>query len=275
MIQDIFPHIYDNQTKEKPIQNGDMIFFFRENQVMLKENQEVYCYEDIQSVILNESFSTEHLRYCFNIDNKQVYIVDEVFHLQGEWQRVSVFRSIRPSYLGFVLITAYQLWLWHHNNHYCGHCGNKMDDSNKERAKICSNCGHIVYPTISPAIIVAITDKNRILLAKNVNSHTNNHALIAGYCEIGETLEETVHREVMEEVGLKIKNLRYYKSQPWSYSGSLLMGFFADLDGSDEIVLQKEELSEATWFDRSQLQKREVLDSLTSEMIDCFRENRF
>ncbi len=271
MIQDILPHIFDNQIKEHAIQEEDLIFFFQQNQVLLKDGMGFYSYKDFCEV---QQSALSDLTYCFRLDGIQVF-ASSFSKMEGQWHSLSVFRRIQPNYLGFMLITAYQCWLWNQNNHFCGRCGSPMEDSDTERAKVCPVCQNIAYPTIAPAIIVGIIDHDRILLAKNVNSHTGNYGLIAGYCEVGETLEETLRREVMEEVGLKVKNLRYYKSQPWGLSSSLLMGFFADLNGSDKITLQKSELSEAKWFIREQLEKRDVLDSLTSEMIDAFRKNKF
>ena len=98
-----------------------------------------------------------------------------------------------------------------------------------------------------------------------------NYALIAGFTEIGESAEQTVAREVMEEVGLRVKNIRYYKSQPWAFSGSLLMGFFCDLDGDDKIILDKNELAEAGWFRRSEIDLADDHISLTREMIMQFK----
>ena len=101
------------------------------------------------------------------------------------------------------------------------------------------------------------------------------YALVAGYTEIGESLEDTVRREVMEEVGLTVTNIRFYKSQPWSFSGSLLAGFFCDLSGDDETVrLQEDELSEASWFDREELPDGGSSISLTHEMIEAFRNGK-
>lgn len=98
-----------------------------------------------------------------------------------------------------------------------------------------------------------------------------NYALLAGFVEIGEMVEETVKREVMEEVGLKVKNVRYYKSQPWSFSDTLLMGFYCDLDGEDSITLDEEELALAEWFDRGDIPVVPSRDSLTNEMIMKFK----
>ena len=101
----------------------------------------------------------------------------------------------------------------------CGCCGKPMIHSQKERMMECPSCGNHEYPVLCPAVIVGITNGDKIILSKYEGRSFKRYALIAGFAEIGETIEETVHREVMEEVGLKVKNLRYYKSQPWSFSG--------------------------------------------------------
>ena len=177
-----------------------------------------------------------------------------------------------PSYVRFAAITALQLKNWYENNRYCGRCGQKMSPDDHERMLKC-DCGNIVYPKITPAIIAAVRNGSKILLTKYADREYKRYALIAGFSEVGETIEDTVRREVMEEVGLKVRDLRFYKSQPWPFSDSLLMGFFCDLDGSDEIRLDVNELSEARWVDREDLDIEFDGVSLTNEMIIRFKEN--
>jgi NAD+ diphosphatase len=130
----------------------------------------------------------------------------------------------------------------------------------------------MIFPRISPAVIVAVTNGERLLLSKYAGRAYTRYALLAGYAEIGETIEQTVHREVMEEVGLKVKNLRYYKSQPWGVDGNVLMGFFCDVDGNDTIHIDETELSMAGWYERDALPARDDGISLTREMIRIFEE---
>jgi len=131
------------------------------------------------------------------------------------------------------------------------------------------------YPKISPAVIIALVHGNRILMSKYVGRAYKNYALLAGFSEIGEPVEETVRREVMEEVGLKVGRLHYYKSQPWSFSETVLMGFFVDLDGDDETVtLDTEELATAEWFTREDAPPQPLNISLTSEMIWQFKNGK-
>jgi len=109
-------------------------------------------------------------------------------------------------------------------------------------------------------------------MTKYAGRSYKKYALIAGFTEIGETAEETVAREVMEEVGLKVKNIRYYKSQPWGVDGNLLLGFFADLDGEGEIHLDENELSEGEWFARDAMPAHDDGISLTREMMGVFEK---
>ena len=146
-----------------------------------------------------------------------------------------------------------------------------MAPDHKERMLYCPECHNMVYPRISPAVIVGVLNGDQILMSKYAGRAYTNYALIAGFTEIGESAEQTVAREVMEEVGLRVKNIRYYKSQPWAFSGSLLMGFFCDLDGDDKIILDKNELAEAGWFRRSEIDLADDHISLTREMIMQFK----
>ncbi len=152
-----------------------------------------------------------------------------------------------------------------------------MAEKADERAMVCSGCGAVVYPRISPAVIVGVTDGDRILMTRYANRPNNTAltALVAGFMEVGETLEGTVAREVGEEVGLRVKNIRYYKSQPWAFSGSVLIGFYADVDGSAEITVDETELQEARWVCRGDLPEAASLSSLTSTMVDAFRRNDY
>ena len=162
---------------------------------------------------------------------------------------------------------------WYQGHRFCGGCGSPLFERKTERALQCPSCGRIVYPIISPCVIVAITHEDKLLLTRYANGPYQKYALVAGYSEIGETIEETVHREVYEETGLQVKNLCYYKSQPWSFTDTLLFGFFAELDGPAQITLQEEELAEARWFPRDKIPATDSTLSLTNEMIEVFRTN--
>lgn len=268
MIQDISPKSYHNEYSDKSPGADSFMIQFIENKVLaqLTDNRIDYpiypMFESKCSYI-----------YLFAIDDREYFLADtqEEIQISGyEYIDISVFRTVVPKHRSFAGITAYQLFGWYRDNRYCGRCGNKLEQDHKERMLSCQVCHNTVYPKISPAIIVGITRGDYILLTKYAGSGYQRYALVAGFSEIGESAEKTVEREVMEEVGLKVKNIRYYKSQPWSYSGTLLMGFFAELDGDATITLDTEELSEAKWFHREEIPLDGHEISLTREMMYYF-----
>ena len=122
-----------------------------------------------------------------------------------------------------------------------------MEDHGSDRARVCSSCGLVCYPRLSPSIIVLVTRGDEMLLARNANWPTNMYSTLAGFVEPGESIEQTVHREVAEEVGIRVRNLRYLGSQSWPFPNSLMLGFHAEYAGG-EIVCQESEIADARWF---------------------------
>jgi len=180
-------------------------------------------------------------------------------------------RTALPLEMAFAGVTGMQLSSWYKSRRYCPCCGSALEHSTKERMLYCPNCGQVEYPKICPAVIVGVIHKDKILLTKYAGRAYTKYALIAGFTEIGESIEDTVRREVMEEVGLRVKNIRYYKSQPWSFSDTLLMGFFCEVDGDDTIRLDETELSVAEWHVAQEVPEDDGV-SLTREMMRVFRE---
>ena len=220
----------------------------------------------------------ETLIYLFSIDESAFYLSSTIIEETQDlcYLNIQFNRETLPKWLVFAGATANHLRQWYNSNRYCGKCSATMSPSKKERALVCDNCGMIKYPNISPAIIAGIIDKDsdKILLTRYANSPYKKLGLVAGFTEFGETIENTVKREVFEEVGLRVKNIRYFNSQPWAFSQSLLIGFFADLDGSSDVNIDSEELSEAIWFSRDEIPLSDSTISLTSEIIEAFRTNK-
>lgn len=189
------------------------------------------------------------------------------------WEKIEFLRTALPKAAAFAGVTGFQLWGWYSARRFCPRCGKRLVHDEKERMMRCTSCGQMEYPKICPAVIVGVTNGDKILLTRYAGRTYKRYALIAGFAEIGETIEETVQREVMEEVGLKVKNIRYYKSQPWSFSDTLLMGFFAELDGDEAICLDEDELSEGVWCTREEIPEDDGV-SLTREMMRIFKEQR-
>lgn len=155
------------------------------------------------------------------------------------------------------------------SNIFCGRCGDKTRPLTTERARICTTCSRIIYPRISPAIIVLIKRGEEILLARSPGSPPGFFSVIAGFNEPGENLEQTVHREVDEEVGITVRNLRYFGSEPWPFPDSLMIGFIADHAGGD-IRIDNQEIEEAGWFTRDTLPAFPSRMSITRSLIDAW-----
>ena len=183
-------------------------------------------------------------------------------------------RASGPREIIFAAWTAFQLYNWYRDNRFCGRCGGETVPAEDERAMVCPHCQRRIYPRIIPAVIVGVTHGDEILMTKYKGRDIPFYALIAGFTEIGETLEECVAREVMEEAGLRVKNIRYYKSQPWAIVDDLLAGFYCDVDGSAEIHMDTHELKEAVWMRREDVFGQPNDFSLTNEMMLVFKAGK-
>lgn len=277
MIQDIAPHQFDLDFQTPEPRDDDYVLYMKSNKTLLKKeadgNYRIPTFSDFPKEAVRLKMKAYHL---FAIDGRHYFSVDEMLQEEGdgyEFCPTSVYRNLTPMYQAFAGITATQIHRWRVSRKFCGRCGHETENSKTERALVCPFCGQVEYPKISPAVIVAITDGDRLLMSRyRVNNNPyRGYALIAGFVEIGETFEDTVRREVMEEVGLHVKNVRYYKSQPWAFSDTEMIGFFAELDGDDTIRLQEDELSEAGWFTRDEIADEAVMNSIGSELKMVFK----
>ncbi len=273
MIQDIAPHILSNHYENRTSEPGDPVIYVR--------GKEVFCGISGGRILLPERIerTAPDCVYAFSLDGQSIFLCWKQVPEEGEggigivWHNISDLRAASPAELRMAVITAWHLAVWYQDTVFCGRCGTRLVPDSTERMMRCPSCGRMIYPTIMPAVIVAVTDGDRILLTRYSGRSYRRFALVAGYTEIGETSEQTAAREVMEETGVRIRNLHYYKSQPWGFSETLLTGFFCELDGPDRLTVDHSELSEAVWLDRAQLAEQwDSRDgvSLTSEMIGLF-----
>ncbi len=164
---------------------------------------------------------------------------------------------------------ANQLIHWEQTHNYCGACSNRVKDKTNEKAKFCPKCGVVIYPRITPAIIVAVMKNDQILLARNNQARIPFYSLLAGFVEPSETLEDCVRREVREEVGITVGNIRYFGSQPWPFPNSLMIGFTAQY-AAGEIQIDYGELSDAGWFDKGSLPQVPPPLSIAGQLIEWF-----
>jgi NAD+ diphosphatase len=165
---------------------------------------------------------------------------------------------------------AVQIMEWDRTHQYCGHCATPMIQIEGDRAKRCPACGLVNYPRLSPAIIVLISRGQEVLLARAPRFRKSMYSVLAGFVEPGESLEETVVREVREEVGIEIKDIRYFGSQPWAFPNSLMIGFTATY-ASGEIVIDPKEIAEAAWFHKHKLPEIPSRISIARKLIDHWR----
>lgn len=240
------------------------------------EDQEISFLTFKEAAVYNPDVYEEYT-YLFSIDGQGYYLaegIDPENFPEFELKDNQYFREARPKYRQFAAVTGWQLYRWYQSRKFCGHCGQPMVHDDKERMMRCPDCGMMEFPKICPAVIIAVTHGDKILMSKYAGREYKKYALLAGFNETGESIEETVRREVMEEVGLKVKNLRYYKSQPWSFTDTLLMGFFCELDGEDGITLDTDELAMAEWFERDKMPVEAEDLSLTNEMMMAFKHGK-
>lgn len=164
---------------------------------------------------------------------------------------------------------AMQIATWYRQHRFCGQCGRPTIAHRSERAKVCETCNHLFYPRLSPCVIAVITRGDHCLLAHNANFPQGYYSALAGFIEAGETVEQCLHREVKEEVGIGISNLRYFGSQPWPFPGQLMLGFHAD-HASGEIDVDGEEILDARWWRYDQLPLVPTASTLSGQLIEHF-----
>jgi NAD+ diphosphatase len=273
MIQDIYPHKLDNHYyPARKADAGSIVIVIKENEVLVKG--------DLFPAAGEIGADAEELIYLFALDEDQFFLKnvagDEEFQVPEGYEFINI-RSFRRSQTArkhkvFLAYTALQLSRWYSNNTYCGRCGKRTFLADNERAIRCE-CGNVIYPRVVPAVIVGVTNGDKILVTK-YRTGFEHFALIAGFTEIGETLEETVAREVMEEAGLRVKNIRYYKSQPWGIVDDILVGFYCDVDGDDTVRMDEGELKVAEWRSREDIELQPDDYSLTNEMMKMFKEGK-
>lgn len=167
---------------------------------------------------------------------------------------------------------ALQILRWHFDHQFCGRCGNPTSQA-QNFAKICANCKIEFYPRLSPCIITLVTRGDECLLAWHTRSKDEKYSCLAGFIEMGESPEQTLKREVIEEVGVSVQNIRYIASQPWPFPGQLMLGYFAEYENGD-IKVDQEEIKAAYWFRYDQLPKIPPDATISGRLINAFVQER-
>ena len=274
MIQDIFPSRFSNVYEDCKPGSGDYVFAFdSEGKVLLGKDGRLVTFLD------GFSFGEGEVIYLFSVDEDKYFLAPLGANLEKEGFEYYSVRQVRdkfedqPQIAVFAVFTAYHLWRWYADNRYCGRCRGQMAPGTAERALVCPECGNTVYPRINPAVIVGVRKGDCLLLTRYRTGYGHN-ALVAGFTEIGETLEETVKREVMEETGVEVTNISYYKSQPWGMAQDILAGFYCDAVGDGKIRMDEGELKYAEWVKREDIVLQPNNLSLTNEMMKMFKEGK-
>ena len=250
-------------------------FVFHKDNILLTKNGDglfsVPCQESVPVSISSDTHIMDVAEHSDDVEVKTMSIEvpvadDSVFEMC----------NLRKSYYKLSLQLykmagkCHELLYWDRNTRFCGVCGAPMV-MDTLISKRCTNCGKITWPQLATAIIVLINRGNDLLLVHARNFKTDFYGCIAGFVETGESLEEAVRREVMEETQIEIKNLRYFKSQPWPYPCGLMVGFFAEYK-SGELALQDSELSKGGWFSKDNLPTIPEKLSLARMLIDRWLE---
>lgn len=273
MIQDLDGKKLYNEYEKRGAEPTDSVFLFDMDKMYIREDA-----EGRPSLLTVADFPNARLQYLFRIEENCYFLAmdekdkEDVEQIPGITKtQARNLRDMSDRELAFAAATAYHLYQWYRDNRFCGRCGLPTQHGSGERMLKCPSCGNSIYPKIAPAVIVGLIDGDRLLMTKYNGRAYKRYALIAGFTEIGETAEETVIREVREEVGLRAKNVRYYKSQPWGTEQDLLLGYFCELDGDDTIQLDEDELSIAEWVHRDDMNMDDDGFSLTREMMMAFQ----
>lgn len=273
MLHEIAPKQYHVEFAKKEPGDDAICFVFKGPEIlekMVDDNLTPPTYGELKEKV-------RKYIYLFAIDEVEYYLVDlkeEDVPRGYQWWTVRNAPEHRAQDLHFAEYTAYQLYVWYRDNQFCGRCGTHTDVDGSLRMLRCPHCGNMIFPRITPAIMVAVTHEDKILVTRYKGRTYKGYAMIAGFNEIGETAEETVRREVFEEVGLHVSEVKYYKSQPWGIDGNLMLGYFAKLDGSEDIDLDRQELAQAAWLRRDELDDQTIRYqySLAGDLVEAFRK---
>ncbi len=252
----------------------DLWFIFRGDELLVRLTETGADVPDSQDITgLDQNISGSH--YLGTLNGLNCYAAEVDGNAAGPYGMS--FQELRPllGLLGEDFFSAagraFQIINWERTHRFCGRCGGRTGLKAGERARECPHCGLVIYPEISPAIIVAVIRADKILLARSHRFRNAFYSVLAGFVEPGETFEETVRREVREEVGLGLKNIRYFGSQPWPFPNSLMVGFVADYE-SGEIRIDESEIVDAGWFDSNNLPGLPRTGTIARRLIDSFTE---
>jgi NAD+ diphosphatase len=261
-------------NSSQPAMNSDYWFIVHDAKLAVRRDDDEYFiprYSDVKHIQGSlggaQYFGRMDDRPCFLAELENAGVLADRFEFRGIFDLLGLLEDE----LLIVAGCATQLIRWDQSHRYCGRCGRPTEDNADERAKTCPDCGLSCYPRLSPAVIVAVVKDDRLLLGTSARFRADFWSVLAGFVEPGETVEECVVREVREEVGILVKNVRYFGSQPWPFPDSLMLGFTAEY-AEGEISIDQAEITDAKWFSADDLPNIPPKASIARSLIDWFVE---
>jgi len=253
------------------LRESDRFILFNGNQVIIRGDEFVWTFEHLDVQLLHDFqlLLVEEKPSGYVAVQGTSILADQ---LKAENRSLRSLLFVQQDYDFSVIGKASQIIDWYGSHQFCGSCGAPTEHHGIERAVCCQKCNNQFYPRINPCAIVLVVRGRKVLLARSARFRTGFYSCLAGFIEIGETAEETVLREVKEEVGICVKNVRYIKSQSWPFPSQLMLGFIAEYE-SGEIEPEPEEIEEADWYDIDQLPNVPLPGiSVAGELIQYYSE---
>ncbi|MCB2292237.1 NAD(+) diphosphatase [Clostridium algoriphilum] len=268
-ITDFIPGVHSPSPESK----NNIYFLFYKNNLLVKDENDKAV---IPTILDQEALGPINIQYFGSINNINCFYgeIKESYKIPNN-MKLSTLKALTHKLsedMFWIGGRAVQLVNFNKDHMYCGRCGSLTKNVDGEISKKCPNCGLTNYPRICPAIIVAVVKENKILLAHNNQFSKELYSVVSGFVEVGETFEECVRREVYEETGLKVKNIKYFGNQPWPFPNSIMIGYTAEYE-SGEIHVDGVEIGHADWFCSAELPLIPDSISIARKLINWFTKN--
>lgn len=250
-------------------------FLFQQRNLLVKKLEKGYAVPDSEELAcLGYDFKDK--LYVGSLDGHSCYTAsyskDDLIPKRMEFLGLRELYGQIDNMLLKIAFRAVQIVAWDETHRFCGVCGETTVRKIEEHARVCHKCRQIFYPRLSPAVIVAVTKGDKLLLARNKSFPAGRYSVLAGFVEAGETFEECIKREIKEEVDIEVKNIKYFGSQSWPFPNSLMVGFTAEYE-SGEIKADNIEIADAGWFGADEMPDIPGSISISRKLIDWFMEN--
>ena len=256
-----------------PESNEDVYFIFYNDELLVKSKNNKVRIPVIKEL---ENLELNNIQYIGSLNGKNFFCgeMSEVVILPSSmyFSNLKSLADHLSEEMFWIGGRAIQIVNWNNNHIYCGRCGTITQNVDGERAKKCPKCGLSNYPRISPAIIVAVINEDKLLLAHNTQFPKDLYSVVSGFVEVGETFEECVVREVHEETGITVKNIKYFGNQPWPFPNSIMIGFTAEY-ASGEIQVDGDEISHANWYRSTEMPLTPNGLSIANKLVSWFIKN--